>query len=196
MVDEAATRSAAPARAEVDAAQAGDRVEKLLGELAGSPDPRAAEAAEELVRTLVGLYGAALERILGLVEAEALIADPLVESLLLVHDLHPLDADTRIQRALDRVRPYLGSHSGGVDYLGVDGETGVVRLRLEGSCQGCPASAETARGLLETAVLEAAPETSGIEIEGVTDASAAGLLQIGSAPAYLECPPVPAARIR
>jgi Fe-S cluster biogenesis protein NfuA len=183
-------------RSEVDVAAAGDRVEKLLGELAGFADPRVGEVAEELVRTLVGLYGAALERIAGLVDGESLIADPLVESLLLVHDLHPQDADTRIQRALDRVRPYLGSHSGGVDYLGVDAETGVVRLRLEGSCQGCPASTETARGLLETAVLEAAPETSGIEIEGVTEASASGLLQIGAAPAYLECPPVPAARIR
>lgn len=180
--------------AEADVAAAGERVEKLLGELAGFPDPRVAEAAEELVRTLVGLYGAALERIAGLVDGAFLIADPLVESLLLVHDLHPMDTDARIQRALDRVRPYLGSHSGGVDYLGVD-EEGVVRLRLEGSCQGCPASLETARGLLETAVLEAAPETSGIEIEGVADASAAGLLQIGAAPTYLECPPVPAARV-
>src|SRR3712207_5798574 len=50
-----------------------------------------------------------------------------------VDDLHPLDADARIQRALDRVRPYLGSKAGGVEYLGVD-DNGVVRLRLEGSC--------------------------------------------------------------
>ena len=49
---------------------------------------------------------------------DRLLADPLVESLLLLHDLHPLDVDTRIQRALDRVRPYLGSHAGGVEYLG------------------------------------------------------------------------------
>ena len=40
----------------------------------------------------------------------------------MLHDLHPLDVDTRIQRALDKVRPYLGSHAGGVTYLGVTGE--------------------------------------------------------------------------
>ena len=50
---------------------------------------------------------------------DRLVADPLVESLLLLHGLHPLDVDTRIQRALDNVRPYLGSHAGGVEYLGV-----------------------------------------------------------------------------
>ena len=37
--------------------------------------------------------------------ADALAADPLVESLLLVHDLHPLDADARIRRALEQVGP-------------------------------------------------------------------------------------------
>ena len=72
---------------------------------------------------------------------DRLTEDPLVESLLLLHDLHPLDVDARIQRALDRVRPYLGSHAGGVEYLGV--RDGVARLRLEGSCHGCPSSTVT-----------------------------------------------------
>jgi hypothetical protein len=55
-----------------------------------------------------------------------LTADPLVESLLLLHGLHPLDVDARIQRALERVRPNLGSHAGGVRYLGVT--DGVARV--------------------------------------------------------------------
>ncbi len=71
----------------------------------------------------------------------AVADDPQVEGLLLLHDLHPLDVDARIQRALDRVRPYLGSHAGGVEYLGVT--DGVARLRLEGSCHGCPSSTVT-----------------------------------------------------
>ena len=68
--------------------------------------------------------------------------DPLVESLLLLHGLHPLDVDARIQRALDRVRPYLGSHAGG-RAVSRRGATGVARLRLEGSCHGCPSSTVT-----------------------------------------------------
>ncbi|HEV2243233.1 MAG TPA: hypothetical protein VGR98_19470, partial [Streptosporangiaceae bacterium] len=67
-------------------------------------------------------YGDGLGRIVAVLAGEGaagaavldrLTSDPLVESLLLLHDLHPLDVDARVQRALDRVRPYLGSHAGG-----------------------------------------------------------------------------------
>jgi Fe-S cluster biogenesis protein NfuA len=161
-----------------DARVAGERVELLLDQLRSSPDPKAAAVAEDLVRCLVDLYGAGLERIVDIIGAERvgdLAADPLVESLLLIHDLHPLDADTRIQLALDRVRPYLGSHAGGVDYRGIDSD-GVVHLRLEGSCNGCPSSTVTVRLAIEAAIQEAAPETTGIEVEGVATEQ---LLQIG-----------------
>ena len=163
-----------------DARVAGERVEALLDQLRTGPDPKAAVVAEDLVRCLVDLYGAGLTRIVEIVGAERvgdLAADPLVESLLLIHDLHPLDADARIQLALDRVRPYLGSHAGGVEYRGID-ETGVVHLRLEGSCNGCPSSTVTVRMAIEAAVQEAAPETAGIEVEGVAAADQP-LLQIG-----------------
>ena len=122
--------------------QSGDRIEEILGSLR-SAGPAAAAAAEELVSLLVGLYGDGLGRIVaGLGDAgqggllARLAEDPLVESLLLLHDLHPLDAGTRIQRALDRVRPHLGSHAVGVEYLGVT--DGVAHLRLEGNSHGCP----------------------------------------------------------
>jgi Fe-S cluster biogenesis protein NfuA/nitrite reductase/ring-hydroxylating ferredoxin subunit len=167
----------------INARATGERVEKLLAELSGA-DPRTAAAADELVRCLVDLYGAGLERIVEIVGAERageLADDPLVESLLLVHDLHPLDPDTRIQRALDRVRPYLGSHAGGVDYLGID-DSGVVHLRLEGSCNGCPSSTVTVRLAIEQAIQEAAPDTTGIDVEGVTAGPPAPLLQIGRRP--------------
>ncbi len=45
--------------------------------------------------------------------------------------------------ALDSVRPYLGSHGGDVELLGVDEDAGAVHLRLLGSCDGCPSSAVT-----------------------------------------------------
>ena len=100
-----------------------------------------------------------------------LTEDPLVESLLLLHDLHPLDVDARIQRALDRVRPYLGSHAGGVQYLGVT--DGVARLRLEGSCNGCPSSTVTVQLAIQGAVQEAAPEVTEVVVEGMTERSGA-----------------------
>lgn len=112
---------------------------------------------------------------------DRLLADPLVESLLLLHDLHPYDVDTRIQRALDRVRPYLGSHAGGVNCLGVSPD-GVARLRLEGSCHGCPSSTVTVRLAVQGAVEDAAPEVTEVVVEGMTDPPGPALLQIGRRP--------------
>ena len=171
--------------------QVGDRIEEILGFLR-SGDAMAAAAAEELVGLLVGLYGDGLGHIVaalgdagpaGTGLLAKLTEDPLVESLLLLHDLHPLDVDTRIQRALDQVRPYLGSHAGGVEYVGVTGE-GVARLRLEGSCHGCPSSTVTVRLAIEDAVKNAAPEVSEVAVEGMTDPppAAPALLQIGPRP--------------
>jgi Fe-S cluster biogenesis protein NfuA/nitrite reductase/ring-hydroxylating ferredoxin subunit len=169
--------------------QAGERIEELLATLR-STSGRAAAAAEELVRLLLGLYGDGLGHIMDALAAEGaagdavrdrLLADPLVESLLLLHDLHPLDVDTRVQRALDQVRPYLGSHAGGVEYLGV-GPDGVARLRLEGSCHGCPSSTVTVRLAIEGAVQDAAPEVTEVVVEGMTEPPGPPLLQIGPRP--------------
>ena len=170
--------------------QTGTRIEELLAALGSAGGPATAAAAEELVRLLLGLYGDALGNIMDVLDSEGpagarvrdrMLADPLVESLLLLHDLHPLDADTRIQRALDRVRPYLGSHAGGVKYLGVSPD-GVARLRLEGSCHGCPSSTVTVRLAIEGAVQEAAPEVTEVVVEGMTDPPGPALLQIGRRP--------------
>lgn len=172
----------------------GQRIEELLSALrsAGNGDaPQAdpAATAEELVRVLVGLYGEGLEHIVALMAGRGepgaemladLTEDPLVESLLLLHDLHPLDTDTRVQRALDRVRPYLGSHAGGVRYLGV--ADGVARLRLEGSCHGCPSSVVTVKLAIEGAVMDAAPEVTDVVVEGMTVDPEPTLLQIGRRP--------------
>jgi Fe-S cluster biogenesis protein NfuA/nitrite reductase/ring-hydroxylating ferredoxin subunit len=119
---------------------------------------------------------------------DTLAGDPLVESLLLLHDLHPLDVDARIQRALDQVRPYLGSHAGGVEYVGVT--DGVAHLRLEGSCHGCPSSTVTVRLAIEDAVKEAAPEVTEVAVEGMTEPAppSPALLQIGRRPDGLDSP--------
>jgi hypothetical protein len=139
-----------------DAAAA--QVDRLLAQLRS--DPRAAAVADELVRCLVQLYGAGLRRIVAIVGPERgpeLCADPLVESLLLVHDLHPVDAGTRIRRALEHARPRIGA----VEVLGID-EAGIVRLRASADGPGCRSSARQA---IETIVRQAAPDTAGVEME-------------------------------
>jgi Fe-S cluster biogenesis protein NfuA/nitrite reductase/ring-hydroxylating ferredoxin subunit len=158
--------------AQPDLRATGERIETLL-EAASTGGRVARERAEELVRLVVDLYGAGLERLLEIVHEsgrlddellDRLAADDLVASLLAVHGLHPYDVETRVTRALDAVRPYLGSHGGDVELLGVTGD-GVVRLRMLGSCDGCPSSSVTLTLAVETAIQAAAPEVSGIEVE-------------------------------
>ncbi len=159
--------------------ETGDRINTLL-EASAAGGVVARERAEELVRLVADLYGAGLERVLtilhegGRLDEEmlaALAGDDLVSSLLLVHDLHPYDVQTRVEQALEGVRPYLGSHGGDVELLEVtDGD--VVRLRLLGSCDGCASSSVTLKLAVEGAIEAAAPEIVGIEVETPTASAA------------------------
>ena len=151
-----------------------ERVEALLDEIEAFPEPQR-EVATELVQALLEMYGEGLSRI---VAAGAVpVEDELVAHLLLLHGLHPVPVRERVMGALDEVRPYLASHGGGVELLDV--ADGVVRLRLEGSCHGCPSSAATLRGAVEEAIARAAPDVERVETEGVAEP----LLQI-----ELACP--------
>jgi Fe-S cluster biogenesis protein NfuA/nitrite reductase/ring-hydroxylating ferredoxin subunit len=147
---------------------AGDRIQTLLDATAAG-GVAARERAEQLVREVVELYGAGLSRILAAVGDPAdpalldrLVADDLVASLLLVHGLHPYDVRRRVSDALDRVRPYLGSHGGDVHLLDIVGDT--VQLQFAGSCKSCPSSAVTLELAVEDAIRAAAPEISSIEV--------------------------------
>jgi Fe-S cluster biogenesis protein NfuA/nitrite reductase/ring-hydroxylating ferredoxin subunit len=155
----------------------GERVEALLAEFASASDPAIAGRAEELVGLLVDFYGAGLARILELLDEQAaapLLADKAVAGLLVLHDLHPQSTEERVLAALERVRPYLGSHAGDVEYLGLD-DDGTVRLRLAGSCDGCPSSALTVKMAIEKGIEDVAPEVTKVEVEGMVPESASGL---------------------
>jgi Fe-S cluster biogenesis protein NfuA/nitrite reductase/ring-hydroxylating ferredoxin subunit len=151
------------------------RMETLLGEIEAFKDQNARSKAAEVVQVLLELYGEGLARMMEVVAEgeerektfEAFTGDELVSHLLLLHGLHPLDVETRVLRALEEVRPYLRSHGGNVELLGID--SGVVRLRLEGSCNGCPSSTMTLKLAIEEAIQKTAPDLEGIEAEGVTE---------------------------
>ncbi len=144
------------------------RIESLLDGLHAADEATAARA-DQLVAALLQLYGSGLERIVELLDDASrakLAGDDLIGNLLLLHDCHPVDLDTRILGALDRVRPYLGSHAGGIEYLGVDDE-GTAHLRLTGQCDHCPASSVTVRESIEKAIWEAAPDLVAVDVDNV-----------------------------
>jgi Fe-S cluster biogenesis protein NfuA/nitrite reductase/ring-hydroxylating ferredoxin subunit len=149
------------------------RIEELSAELETTQDPRGRAVAEELMAATLELHGRALARVMELVDEagpaaaalrDALVDDGVVASLLLVHGLYPVDLETRVLEALDQVRPYMESHGGDVELLGL--EDGVARLSLRGSCDGCPASSATLELAIKKALLEAAPDLDGLEVEG------------------------------
>jgi Fe-S cluster biogenesis protein NfuA/nitrite reductase/ring-hydroxylating ferredoxin subunit len=143
------------------------RLEALLEEIEELPDAEARERCTEAIGAVLDLYGEALARILRAApDPGALAGDELVSHLLLVHGLHPEPLEARVRGALEEVRPYLESHGGDVELVGV--EEGVVRLRLAGSCDGCPSSAATLELAIEDAIRKAAPE---VEIEQVPSAA-------------------------
>lgn len=156
-------------------------VERLLGDLEALPDPFARQTATAAVQALVELYGAGLERIVGEIAARdeqgelavALGEDDLVAHLLLIHGLHPVGLEDRVRGALDSVRPYLESHGGNVELVGIDGSA--VRLRLRGSCSGCPSSSMTLKLAIENAIQKSAPEVE--EVVAIED-TAEPLIQI------------------
>lgn len=155
---------------------AGDRIQTLL-DASGVGGTAARERAEQLVSEVVDIYGAALQRMVELVDPAVmarLAADDLVASLLLVHGLHPHDVYRRVSDSLDSVRPYLGSHGGDVSLLGVD--DGVVRLQFQGSCKSCPSSSVTLELAVEDAVRAAAPEISSIEVVAAEPEPAAAVI--------------------
>jgi Fe-S cluster biogenesis protein NfuA len=150
----------------------GERIEQALAELEECRNPtRSLALAEELLRLMSDLYGAGLAQVVALVGERdpALLSeladDELVGSLLLVHGLHPSSLEARVEGALAKVRPFLGRHGGDVELLAIDDALGAVKLRLLGSCDGCPSSAATLQGAVEVAILEAAPEVTRIVVE-------------------------------
>jgi Fe-S cluster biogenesis protein NfuA/nitrite reductase/ring-hydroxylating ferredoxin subunit len=154
-------------------------IEELVHRLETGSDPAALAAARMLVAAVMELHREAMDRTLAAVGRggaasasilDSLTRDDLVASVLLLHDLHPADLETRVRGALDKTRPYLKSHGGNVELVGIE-SSGVVRLRLEGSCHGCPSSSLTLKLAIEQAIKEAAPDVSAIEVEGRTDSA-------------------------
>ena len=153
------------------------KLDELLSQVQEISDSATREATGGIIESLLELHGMGLKRIfeqisesgpLGQSVIDSLAEDDLVGGLLLLHGLHPLDLDARVKQALEKVRPYLGSHGGNVDLLEIS-DGGIVRLQLQGSCHGCPSSMATLKNLIEQAIYDKAPEITSVLVEGIED---------------------------
>lgn len=163
-----------------------EKIGELVGKIESLPDPEARASAVALVQALMDFHGEALDRLMELVAAQGAAGyaifdkfsgDELVSNLLLLYGLHPATIEDRVAQALEKVKPSLDAHGGSVELLEITG--GVVRLRLDGSCKGCPSSPQTLKFAIEEAIYAAAPDVVAIETEGAIDTSSeAGFVQI------------------
>ena len=133
-----------------------------LERMEGIEDERTREEVFALLEGIDVLHRQALGRLLDLVTdlggsglAERVSQDPVVRTLLEMYDLPEADERTQVERALEGVYPYFESHGGKLEVLGV--EEGRVRVRLSGSCEGCPGTATTLERVVEEALREGFP---------------------------------------
>jgi len=68
----------------------------------------------------------------------------------------------KVEAALNKVRPMLQADGGDVELVEV-GEDGVVKVRLQGACAGCPMSQMTIKNGVEKILKEQVPEVSSVE---------------------------------
>uniref|UniRef100_A0A2P2LN41 NifU-like protein 4 n=1 Tax=Rhizophora mucronata TaxID=61149 RepID=A0A2P2LN41_RHIMU len=64
-----------------------------------------------------------------------------------------------------RIRPTVQEDGGDIEYRRFDPETGVVKLRMQGSCSGCPSSSVTLKSGIQNMLMHYVPEVTGVEQE-------------------------------
>jgi Fe-S cluster biogenesis protein NfuA/nitrite reductase/ring-hydroxylating ferredoxin subunit len=161
-----------------DAREGTHQIEVLIERIESLPDTEARELLHECLQSTLAFYGEGLGRIVQLTKnagpagqkvMDALAQDNLVRSLLLIHGLHPQSLEARLRGALDKVRPYLESHGGNVEFISLHDE--VARLRLQGTCKSCPSSSVTLELAVRQAIEEACPDLLDFEVEGLAPSS-------------------------
>ncbi|MCJ7752422.1 MAG: NifU family protein [Armatimonadetes bacterium] len=68
----------------------------------------------------------------------------------------------QVEAALEKVRPALQRDGGDVELVEVT-EDGVVKVRLQGACQGCPMAQMTLQMGIERVIKEMVPDVKTVE---------------------------------
>lgn len=149
-------------------------VGQLLDEVMQYPDPTVGRSVEEILDWIDVFHREGLGRLVEMVRQwrgelflEDAARDPVIGTFLETYDLgEGRESETvareMVDAALEEVRPFVESHGGTivVDSI-VDG---VVKVQMLGSCDGCPSSAATLTGGVETALREHWPNFRRLEV--------------------------------
>lgn len=64
----------------------------------------------------------------------------------------------RVEKVLEKIRPYIQSDGGDISLVDVHEDTGIVEVSLHGACGSCPSSTATLKGGVERMVRQEVPE--------------------------------------
>ena len=109
---------------------------------------------------------------------EKLGGDPIVSSVLVLYGLHPDDMDTRVLKAVERVKPQLRKQ--GCEVEALESREGVVRLTVRTGEHACGSTAKTIRANLEGVIYDAAPDIVSLTIEGLDEQVVSGFVALDS----------------
>ena len=68
----------------------------------------------------------------------------------------------KVQAVIEKIRPMLQADGGDVELVEVE-DTGVVKVRLQGACAGCPMSQMTLKSGIERLLKQEIPEVTSVE---------------------------------
>jgi Fe-S cluster biogenesis protein NfuA len=160
---------------------------KLVAQFDELPDSAAKVAGRELVQLLMEVHGRGLERAMEIVFDAGNFApgivdkmgqDPIVGNLLLLYSLHPDEFETRVQKAVERMRPRLRKLSCTVELEDV--RDGAVRVRLSTSGHSCGSSTNDLRSIVEDGMYEFAPDVTSLEVLGLEEPTPTGFVTLES----------------
>ncbi|MGA9587498.1 MAG: hypothetical protein WBQ95_19365 [Terracidiphilus sp.] len=153
------------------------------------PETPQKTACKELMQLLMDVHGAGLDRMMEIVfESEAagpaiidkLGQDSVTSSLLLLYSLHPDDLQTRVNKAVERIRPRLRKVSYSVDLTGVNEGAVEVRVTSTSSGHSCASTAKDVRAIVEDGIYELAPDITSLEIRGLEEPANEGFVALES----------------
>lgn len=70
--------------------------------------------------------------------------------------------EENIKDAIAQIRPYLQRDGGDIEFVEYT-EDGIVKVRLQGHCAGCPGATATIKGVVERLLKETYPEVQAVE---------------------------------
>lgn len=151
-----------------------ERIAELADKLTGHADPEVAERVTELLDWVDAFHREGLGRLVEMVRAwrgeiflETAGSDEVVGRLLAAYGLgegrdEKAEAADAVAVALDEVRPLIESHGGSIEVEAI--VDGVVRVRLAGTCDGCPSSSATLTYGVEDALRRHWPNFRRLEV--------------------------------